>query len=145
MTTRTINNGDDAARFFAWLGDMPFPYTITALKGAEARSKAQNRTIHKWFSEIARDSDQESDAEVKAHCNLVYGVPIKRRDDPEWESVFGYLFDSLSYKAKIKALRVLDIPITRDMKVGQLREYMDQMQRDYLERGVRLTIPKEAE
>jgi hypothetical protein len=70
-------------------------------------------------------------AEIKALCNLTYGRPILDRDDEEWKAAFGYIFDSLSHAAKLKAMRVLDVPITRRMSVVQLSEYMDQMARDY--------------
>ncbi|WP_424974224.1 hypothetical protein [Dinoroseobacter sp. S124A] len=106
------------------------------------RTARQNRTIHKWFSQIAVQSPGLTEPEVKAQCNLTYGLPIMMRDDPDWGKAFGYIFADLSYPAKLKAIRVLDIPFTRRMKVGQLSEYMEAMQRDYREAGFSLIDPE---
>lgn len=138
---RTIENTRQLLAFMAELGSQVFPFTITVSKD-KRRSQAMNRTIHKWFGEIAKHYGDRSEADVKADCNLTYGVPIKRRDDEEWAAAFGYIFDALNKPSKVKALRVLDIPVTRDMTVKQLSEYMDQMSRDYREAGVFLTDPE---
>lgn len=140
---RTIRSPEDLADLYFHLGNMIQPFRVNIRKGEITRTEAMNKTIHKWFGEIAAYAGDQTLVEVKAACNLTYGVPIKRRDDEDWNSAFGYLFDGLSYPAKVKALRVFDIPITRDMTVPQLCEYMDQMQRDYLQQGVPLTIPKD--
>lgn len=117
--------------------------TVSISEKAEERTKAQNRLIHRWFADISRHhSFGQSEADVKVHCNLTYGRPIMARDDPEWEGAFGYIFDRLDRPAKLKAIRVLDVPFTRRMRVKQLSEYMDQMQRDYAELGVYLTDPE---
>lgn len=116
---------------------------VTIKESGETRTAAQNRLIHRWFSDIERHhSIGQTAAEIKAQCNLTYGLPILTRDDPEWASAFAYIFKSLNHEAKLKAIRVLDVPFTRRMGVRQLSEYMDQMQRDYAEMGVRLTDPE---
>lgn len=138
---RTIENTRQLLAFMAELGNQVFPFTITVSKD-KRRTTAMNRTIHLWFKEIAQQCGDQSEADVKADCNLTYGVPIKRRDDEEWAAAFGYLFDALNKPSKIKALRILDVPVTRDMTVKQLSEYMDQMSRDYREAGVFLTDPE---
>jgi hypothetical protein len=117
------------------------PFTLTFSKDKD-RTGAQNNLVHKWFADIAKQKGDESAAEIKALCNLTYGRPILDRDDEEWKAAFGYIFDSLSHAAKLKAMRVLDVPITRRMSVVQLSEYMDQMARDYREQGFRLTDPE---
>lgn len=124
-----------------FISSAPQPYTVSYIKGVK-RTDEQSNTLHKWFGEIAQQRGDVTFAEVKAECNLQYGVPIKRRDDAEWASAFGYLFDKLSHAAKLKALRVLDVPVTRDMKVKQLSEYMDQLFADAQDAGWVLTIPK---
>lgn len=138
---RTIENARQLMAFVAELGREAFPFSVTVSRDKK-RTDAMNRTIHKWFSEIAKQQGDRTALEVKAECNLLYGVPIKRRDDQEWAEAFGAIFDSLNYAAKLKALRVLDVPVTRDMKVKQLCEYMDQMCRDYREAGFFLTDPE---
>ena len=138
---RTVENPRQMDALLKELRELPWPFTAIIGKD-KRRSNAMNRTIHKWFAEVAKHYGDRSEAEVKAECNLIYGVPIKRRDDEEWASAFGYLFDSLNRPSKIKAIRVLDVPVTRDMTVRQLGEYMDQMSRDYRSEGVYLTDPE---
>ncbi|MEH6504972.1 MAG: hypothetical protein V7786_01765 [Sulfitobacter litoralis] len=120
----------------------PAGAVLTVTQKAEMRTNAQNRLVHRWFADIARHhSFGESEADIKAECNLMFGRPILSRDDPEWESVFGYIFDALNKPSKLKAIRVLDVPFTRRMGVKQLTEYMDQMSRFFAEQGVILTDP----
>ena len=141
MTSRTIRNAEDWTKFAALIADMEFPFCVVAVKGND-RTAAQNRLIHKWFGEVAAHRGDTTMQEVKAECNLSYGKPILMRDDPEWGAIFGYLFESLPYEKKLLAIRKLDVPFTRQMKVKQLSEYMDQMQRDYRGQGVQLTDPE---
>ena len=115
---------------------------VVVNEAGEARTAAQNRLLHRWFADIAKCLEGQSEADIKAECNLTYGRPILARDDPDWEGAFGYIFDSLNRPSKLKAIRVLDVPFTRRMKVKQLTEYMDQMRRDYAEAGIHLTDPE---
>lgn len=141
---RIVRNSEDLGRLVYDLGNMQHPFRCVVAVGDESRTQAQNRTIHKWFGEIAAHRGDVTALEVKAECNLAYGVQIKRRDDPEWNSAFGYIFDNLNYPSKLKAMRILDIPVTRNMSVKQLTEYMDAMQAFYTTQGIRLTIPEDA-
>ncbi len=108
---------------------------------SKKRTTEQNALLHKWFSEIATQKGDETMLDIKAHCNLTYGRPIKVRDDAEWGAVFEYIFRNLNYEKKIKAVRVIDVPFTRDMNVEQLSEYMDAMSRDYRADGYILSDP----
>lgn len=137
-----VRNSDDLARLFYRLGECPHPFRVTVAIGEESRTSQQNRLLHRWFADIERQTEGQTAVEIKAQCNLTYGRPILARDDLEWSACFGYLFDALPYDAKLRAIRLLDVPFTRRMGVKQLTEYMDQMQRDYTEQGVRLTDPE---
>ena len=142
METRTIITQEDATRLAETLVGLPLPLTVTWCEKGETRSARQNRTIHLWIGEIEKATEGQSFDEIKAHCNLTYGRPILSRDDAEWASAFDYIFESLSHAAKLKAIRVFDVPFTRRMTVKQLSEYMDQMMRDYAEAGIILTDPE---
>lgn len=142
---RTVKNADDLKLAVDDLNSVAFPFRHTILAGAESRTQAQNRTIHGWFGEIAAHVGDQTASEIKAECNLTYGKPILRRDDPEWAGGWNALFEPLPREKQLKAIRIFDFPFTRKMVVKQLREYMDQMQRDYLSQGVNLTIPEEAQ
>ena len=143
MTTRTLHSKADVGPLALFLCKQEqWPIRVTIARGEASRTNAQNKTIHLWFKEIAAAFGDRSESDVKSECNLTYGRPILARDDEEWERAFGYIFDSLSLPAKLKAIRVLDIPFTRRMGVKQLSEYMEQMRRDYDEMGIRLTDPE---
>lgn len=137
--TRIVKTEEDRERLVKYINFRGLPFTAAIADGVK-RTNPQNNTIHLWFAQIAQHLGDQSIAEVKADCNLTYGKDIMMRD-PEWASVFGYLFESLSRPAKLKAIRVLDVPFTRKMKVPELREYMDQMMKDYREMGIFLVDP----
>lgn len=143
MTSQTVILRSEVQRQYAkrLIDAAPDDAVVIVREAKEVRTSAQNRLAHLWFGDIARAMVGMSEVEVKAECNLIYGRPILARDDTEWEAAFGYLFDSLNKRAKLKAIRILDIPFTRRMSVKQLTEYLDQMQRDYAEIGVVLTDP----
>ena len=143
MSAHYVRTKFDLARVLADLAQAELPMTVNVKKGIK-RTDEQNSLVHVWFEEIARhERFGMSFYDVKAHCNLTYGLPILMRDDPEWASCFGYIFEALSKPAKLKAIRVLDIPFTRRMQVKQLSEYMTQMEQDYAEEGVLLTVKSE--
>ena len=136
-----ITDSEGLGKALSFVACAEQPFVLTFAKDRD-RTSAQNRLLHKWFAEIAKQKGDETAADVKAFCNLTYGRPILDRDDEEWRAAFGYIFDQLNHAAKIKAIRVLDIPFTRKMRVEQLSEYMDQMGKDYREAGFRLTDPE---
>ena len=138
--TRIVKTDEDRERLVKYINFRGLPFTAAIADGVK-RTNPQNALVHKWFGEIAAHMGDQTAAEVKAHCNLTYGLDIMMRD-PDWSSAFEYIFQSLSHAAKLKAIRVLDIPFTRKMKVPELKEYMDQMSRDYREMGIFLTDPE---
>lgn len=141
MAHAVIKSHDDLGRAFGKLSQAKLPVTLSWIEG-ETRSSRMNRLLHLWFKEIAQHQGGTTPGKVKAECNLAYGVPIKRRDDPEWFAAFDYIFQSLNYASKLAALERLDIPVTRSMKVKQLLEYMDALEGDYRPQGVNLTDPE---
>ncbi len=118
-----------------------WPLEVSVSSKEASRTTKQNRTLHMWFADISAALCDTTKEEVKANCNLVYGRPLLAESDPEWSSAFGYIFENLSMPAKLKAIRVLDIPFTRKMSVKQLNSYMEQMRRDYAEMGISLRDP----
>lgn len=139
-----VRTPEDFAAFIEHAGNMKHPFQWSMSHGIK-RTDEQNRTLHKWFGEICQQRGDVTADEVKAECNLEYGLPIMMEADPEWAAVFGYLFRGLDYERKLKATRILDVPFTRRMSVPQLNRYMNNMQKDARERGWVLTEPgKEA-
>lgn len=138
--SKVIKTQEDLARWVDFLNAQPLPITVAQTAGAK-RTNPQNALVHRWFGEIAAHFGDKTAKEVKAECNLMFGLDIMRQD-ADWASAFDYIFQSLSYAAKIKAIMVFDIPFTRKMTVPQLTQYMDEMGREYRGRGVYLTDPE---
>ena len=138
--TKVLKTPEDLEQWVKFLTAQTLPITVAQTAGAK-RTNPQNKLVHKWFGEIAAHRGDTTLAEVKAECNLQFGLDIMNENE-EWRDAFGYLFQSLNYKSKLKAIRVLDIPFTRKMTVPQLTQYMDEMGREYRSQGVYLTDPE---
>jgi len=138
--TKVLKTEVDLAQWVKFLTAQTLPITVAQTAGAK-RTNPQNALVHKWFGEIAAHCGDKTAKEVKAECNLEFGLDIMRQDEA-WSKAFDYIFQSLSYPAKIKAIMVFDIPFTRNMTVPQLTGYMDEMGREYRQRGVYLSDPE---
>jgi hypothetical protein len=137
----TIKGPVDAQRFLMIFDRIEKPFSLSWVSG-EKRTSAQNRTIHKWYKEVADAAPDQTFYHVKAQCNMKFGVPILRRDDAEWCETFDDILRPLGYAKALEAIERLDIPFTRRMTVSQLSEYMDAMQEHFAHLGVRLTDPE---
>lgn len=143
MATRVIRSADEApalARFI--MARSKFPLTVTITQGA-ARSHMQNRLAQRWFSDIAAQLGDQTHDEVRAECKLRIGVPILRAENEAFRQSYDATIRPLPYAAKLEAMRVLDLPVTRLMTVKQMTAFMDEMQREWSGKGVRLTDPEQ--
>lgn len=126
-----------------WLGmfqQAGLPFTAT-FDNTDPRSKRQNRLAWKWYGEIERHLGDTPFETVRATCKLECGVPIKRRDDPEWREWYDSAFRPLPYHSKLEFFERLDVPMTRDFSVRQMTEFLEAVQRKFAPAGVALTIP----
>lgn len=143
MATRVIRTADEAlalSRFI--MARSKFPVTVTITQGA-ARSDLQNRLAQRWFTDIARQLGDQTHEEVRAECKLRFGVPILRAENEAFRQSYDATIRPLPYAAKLEAMRVLDLPVTRLMTVKQMTAFMDEMQREWSGKGVRLTDPEQ--
>lgn len=136
---RTIRNPQNFQAFLAYLGDMPMPYTVSVSKGAK-RSLDQNALAHKWYAEIAAQRGDVDAGDVKAECNVIYGVPILRRDDEAYARFLDRL--DLDHEAMVYASKRGLLPCTSLMTTKQLAEYGENLCRDYRQQGFTLTDPE---
>lgn len=141
MPGRIIKTKEDVDGWVDAIKGQPLPLTVSFTRG-EKRSNPQNKTIHMWYGEIASQLGDTTSIEVRAECKLIFGVPILRRDDDVFRADYDRDFRPFQYETKLRLFRLLDPAITSLMKVPQLREYMDEMQRHYAQIGVRLTDPE---
>lgn len=126
-----------------------FPFRVQVLSGDD-RTGAQNRTLHKWFGEIAKQTG-DSAAGVKGQCHHLYGVPIRSRD-AQWRFMWDAVRAKIEgmtlpegrtgYEVECAALASGNLKVSSGMTTKELSEYMDAMARDYREQGVILTDPE---
>ena len=143
MTVQTIRTENDKYNFYDLMNDMKPPLTVTIKEGID-RSLEQNRLQQKWHTEAAQQLKDESAEDKRAYCKLVYGVPIRRENDEVFKDIYDKTIRSLEYEQKLEIMKVpIDLPVTRDMKVKEMKEYLDQIYQFYTGLGVKLTEPQE--
>lgn len=108
------------------------------------RTDDQNRLINKSYELIAEAKGDETQEDIRAYCKLHFGVPIRRRDDDEYQAMYDKSVRPLEYADKLEIMKSVkfDFPVTRNMTVKQLTEYYETMIRHYAEQGV--VIPEAA-
>jgi Fe-S cluster assembly scaffold protein SufB len=127
---RIITNPAELDDFTRFLGNLKLPFTVEWVQGRD-RTKEQNRLQFLWAREAAEEQRNE--------WKLRFGIPIMREDSPEFREVYDRLIKPLSYPQKIKAMEL--IAVTSLMKVKQMVRYLDAIERECAEEGVKLTAP----
>ena len=115
-------------------------YTTYEYRHGAPRNIAQNNltfTLYKPIGETLFDGDLEY---ARAVCKLTIGVPIMRRDSPNFREQYDRILKPLSYEEKVRAIMVFELPVTRLMSKKQISEYIDKVCSDYAPQGVRFTI-----
>lgn len=107
------------------------------------RSAEQNRLAFEWYKHVAGHFGDRTVEEVRAQMKLEIGVPILRRDDEGLRELYDKYLKPLPYEAKLALIEKLDIPVTRNMNVPQMTEYLDTMHRYWAQQGVVLPLPEE--
>lgn len=117
-------------------------YLRVTVKIGKHRSLDANAVTHVWYGQIARESGDLTEAEVKAFCKLNYGVPILRSEDEEFREQYNRLIlHRYTYAEKLEMMRML--PVTSLMTTDQMNRYRDTMQREYAKQGVILEYKDE--
>jgi hypothetical protein len=122
-----------------------FPFMVKVENG-EPRSLKQNKLYHKWMQEIAeQDSDPSHDAQFyTAYCKLHFGVGILKAHDLEYSEFYDKCVKPRDYEEKLTMMREpFGFPVTSQMNVKQMTEYLDKIQRDAAKNGLFLTQPDE--
>lgn len=115
---------------------LPFVCKVTS---GRIRSVEQNRLQHLWMAEIAHQLGDRTPEDVRAEFKLLFGVPIRCRDDRAYERDFQKLTDKMSYDQQVLMMR--HYAVTRDMTSKQKAEYLDTINRHAAEMGWALTQP----
>lgn len=138
MAHRIINNEADFDALGRFLSGLSYPLTVEWTLGRD-RSRDQNALMWLWATEAARQYGDRTAADVQHEWKLHHGVPILREDSAEFRAVYDEAIKPLPYHLKIKAMHF--IPVTSEMKVRQMVQFLDTVQRECLQNGLRLTDP----
>lgn len=139
--TRIITTDEDLHKLQRLLDAREKPFTV-AIKAGKQRTGNQNRTLHMWFGEIAKQSPDMDAFDIKGICHREWGVTIKLRD-PQWAWIWERTGANLSYEKQCSLLASGVLNVSSSMKPAELSEYMEAMQRVYRSRGFTLTEPKD--
>lgn len=139
MAHRILSTPDDLDAFTELLGNLKLPITVEWTLGRD-RSLAQNKLQFLWAREAAEQFGDRTVDEVRCDWKLRHGVPIMREDSPEFRSTYDRIIKPLSYENKLKVMQMIEV--TSLMKVPQMIRYLDTIQRECLENGLKLTDPE---
>lgn len=138
MAHRILSTIEDVAAFARLLVGTKLPVTVEWVQGRD-RTREQNRLQFLWAREAAEQRGDRTPEEQRNDWKLRFGVPILREDSPEFREVYDELIKPLPYERKGKAMDL--IPVTSLLKVKQMVRYLDAIQRECAEEGVKLTDP----
>lgn len=138
MAHRIIRDPSDLNVLGTLLSSLAMPFTVEWSLGAD-RSLEQNRLQFLWAREAAEQRGDMTADEVRCEWKLHHGVPILREESPEFREIYDTAIKPLPYEKKLLAMRF--IPVTSEMKVRQMVRYLDTVQRESLQQGIRLTEP----
>ena len=105
------------------------------------RTLSQNALIHKWFGEIATQTNESVD-EVKLDCKGYQGVPMLLAEDQEFAE-FYEKFRAMYPDAEQRRKALKWVPVTSIMTTSQLGRFADAVFREYSQQGIRLTVPED--
>jgi Mlc titration factor MtfA (ptsG expression regulator) len=136
---RVLESQADLELWIKFLRARKLPQTVSAEDGRD-RSLEQNRTQFLWAREAADQRGDMTTDDVRCEWKLIYGVPILRAESEAFRDVYDAAIKPLPYELKLKAMRF--IPVTSEMNVRQMVAYLDTIQRECAEQGIRLTDPE---
>lgn len=138
MAHRTIRSEEDLAGLMALFQTLKRPFSAEWAPG-ENRSLSQNKLQFLWAREAAEQRGDMTADEVRCEWKLIHGVPILREESAEFREIYDTAIKPLPYAQKLVAMRF--IPVTSEMRVPQMIRYLDTIQRECAEQGIRLTDP----
>ncbi len=138
MAHRIIQNEADLIDLGRLLSGLTLPITVEWVQGRD-RTRDQNALQFLWASEASHQRGDMTTMEVRHDWKLRHGVPILREDSASFREVYDKAIKPLPYELKVAAMAF--IPVTSEMKVRQMVRYLDTIQRECLQQGIRLTDP----
>ena len=142
MSTMYVNSEPLLSKLIGDLRELwrEHKYLRVTIKTGKDRSLDQNAILHAWITQIANELREQTAAQIKAECKLVYGVPILRAEDEEFREFYDRAIKWMTYEQKLDAMAF--VPVTSIMTVKQLSQFLAGMQEGYSGR-VALEFPLE--
>lgn len=143
MSTTYVNSEPLLSKLIGDLRELwrEHKYLRVTIKTGKDRSLDQNAILHAWITQIANELREQTAAQIKAECKLVYGVPILRAEDEEFREFYDRAIKWMTYEQKLDAMAF--VPVTSIMTVKQLSQFLVGMQETYRKRDVVLEFPPE--
>lgn len=138
MSHRIIDSDADCERLCTLFRGLKKPFTVEWSPGRD-RSLDQNRLQFLWAREVAEQRGDTTADEVRREWKLHHGVPILREASEAFRKVYDTAIKPLPYELKLLAMHF--IPVTSEMTVPQMVQYLDTVQRESLQAGFQLTDP----
>jgi hypothetical protein len=138
MAHRTLTTESDRVSFLRFVEGVKLPHTFEWQPGRD-RTRDQNALQWLWATEAAHQRGDMSSEEVQREWKLRHGVPILREDSADFRELYDSHVRPLPYERKIKFMDMLDV--TSAMKVRQMVRFLDAVQRECAELGIKLTNP----
>lgn len=120
--------------------DKKLPYKVVVTPGSETRTDRQRRLQFLWYRERAKQFGNTPKYEQR-YCKLVFGIPILRCDDDEFNDFYAGTIDHLEYNRQLVAMDFVEV--TRHFSVKQNVEYLNDIENDSIENGCTLTHPED--
>lgn len=111
----------------------------------DLRSRKQDGIAHVWYRDISDHLGDTTPLKVKAMSKFHCGVPILLGEDPEfaakWHEIIVGRFNYDEIIQLMMPTHKLYIPLTSELTVPQMSEYLQRMQRYWAKAGVYLEFP----
>ena len=141
MAHRIIDTERDLDELCQFFGNLKLPFTVEWTAGRD-RTRDQNALQWLWATEAANQLGDRTADELQRDWKLRHGVPILREDSAAFRDTYDRMIKPLGYEQKLEAMRIVDV--TSIMAVRQMVRFLDAVQRECLEQGIRLTDPDPA-
>jgi hypothetical protein len=138
MPHRIIQREGDLADLFRLFEGLRLPFTVEWVQGRD-RTRDQNALQWLWATEAAHQLGDRTAEEMQREWKLRHGVPILREDSAEFRATYDRSLKPLPYEQKVEAMAFVDV--TSILKVRQMVRFLDAVQRECAEQGIRLTDP----
>lgn len=138
MAHRIIETEDDLSDWFRFASKLKKPLTLEWTQGRD-RTRDQNALQWLWATEAAHQLGDRTSDDIQREWKLRYGVPILREDSAAFRATYDRHIRPLAYEEKIAFMDMIDV--TSAMTVRQMVRFLDAVQRESLENGIRLTDP----